>query len=250
MGEDCAIVRSVVVEVEPPLLPLIWRRERGSRVLRDAAATETIAHVVQSVGVPATEVGNVLVDGMTVDRGALRATRVGNAATLRIGPRERPQHAGSGFLLDVHLGALARRMRLLGLDVEWGPDADDDVLAARSAAENRVLLTRDRGLLFRGAVFDGALIRHDDVDAQLDDVLDRFAPAVAPWTRCLRCGSPLEDAPAEEVAPLVEPGTRRTYDQFSRCTGCGRVYWRGAHGPRLEAIVDRALRVRPPDARA
>jgi uncharacterized protein with PIN domain len=93
-------------------------------------------------------------------------------------------------------------------------------------------------------VFDGALIRHDDVDGQLDDVLDRFDPDLAPWTRCLRCGSPLEDATAEEVAPLVEAGTRRTYRRFSRCTGCGRVYWRGAHGRRLEEIIDRALSAR------
>jgi uncharacterized protein with PIN domain len=199
---------------------------------------------VQSVGVPVTEAGDVLVDGVLIERAMLRATRVGDASILRIGPRRRPQDRAGGFLLDVHLGALARRMRLLGLDVEYGPDADDDVLAVRSAAERRVLLTRDRGLLFRSAVFDGALIRHDDVDGQLDDVLDRFDPELSPWTRCLRCGSPLEDVSADEVAPLVEPGTRRTYRQFSRCTGCGRVYWRGAHGRRLEEIIDRALRAR------
>jgi uncharacterized protein len=247
MVEDGATMASVVVEVEPPLLPLIWRRERGDRVRRDAEATDTVAHVVQSVGVPVSEVGDVLVDGGTVPRAVLRATRVGDARTLRIGPRKRPQYCAGGFLLDIHLGALARRMRLLGLDVEYGPDADD-VLAARSAAENRVLLTRDRGLLFRSAVFDGALVRHDAVDAQLDDVLDRFAPDLAPWTRCLRCGFPLEDAAADEVAPHLEPGTRRTYRQFSRCTGCGRVYWRGAHGRRLEAIIDRALSARRTDS--
>jgi uncharacterized protein with PIN domain len=238
---------SVVVEVEQPLRPLIWRRERGDRVLREAAPTETVAHVVQSVGVPVTEVGDVLVDGVLIERAMLRSTRLGDTSTLRIGPRKRPQDCARGFLLDVHLGALARRMRLLGLDVEYGPDADDDVLAARSAAEERVLLTRDRGLLFRSAVFDGALIRHDDVDGQLDDVLDRFDPELAPWSRCLRCGSPLEDVSADEVAPLVEPGTRRTYRQFSRCTGCGRVYWRGAHGRRLEEIIDRALSARHAD---
>ncbi len=239
--------RSVVeVEVEPSLRPLIWWRERGDRVLRDADPAETVAHVVQSVGVPVTEAGDVLLDGVTVDRRMLRSTRVGNATSLLIPPRSRPQDSARGFLLDVHLRALARRMRLLGLDVEYGPHADDDELAARSAAVRRVLLTRDRGLLFRAAVFDGALIRHDDVDDQLDDVLDRFDPDPAPWTRCLRCGFPLEDATAEEVAPLVEPGTRRTYREFSRCTGCGRVYWRGAHGRRLQAIIDRALSRRRP----
>jgi uncharacterized protein with PIN domain len=245
--EDGGVGRSVVVEVEPSLRPLIWWRERGDRVLRDAHPAETVAHVVQSVGVPVTEAGDVLVDGVAVDRRMLRSTRVGSATSLLVLPRSRPQDSARGFLLDVHLRALARRMRLLGLDVEYGPDADDDFLATRSAAEHRVLLTRDRGLLFRGAVFDGALIRHDDVTEQLDDVLDRFAPDLAPWTRCPRCGSPLEDTPPAVVAPLVKPGTRRTYRQFSRCTGCGQVYWRGAHGERLEAIVDRALAARRVD---
>jgi uncharacterized protein with PIN domain len=102
------------------------------------------------------------------------------------------------------------------------------------------LLTRDRGLLFRKSVHDGALIRSDDVETQLDEALRRFAPRLAPWTRCLHCGALLTDVPAAEVAARLEPGTRRTYRTFSRCTGCGQVYWRGAHAQRLEALVHRA----------
>jgi uncharacterized protein with PIN domain len=159
---------------------------------------------------------------------------------LVVEARERPQPNSGRFLLDVHLGTLARRMRLLGIDVAYRPEDVDSQLATCSATEQRELLTRDRGLLFRKAVHGGALIRSDDVDAQLDDVLTRFAPRLAPWTRCLRCGALLAEVPAAEVAAEVEPGTRRTYHSFSRCTGCGRVYWRGAHSERLEALVRRA----------
>jgi hypothetical protein len=136
-------------------------------------------------------------------------------------------------------------MRLLGIDAAYEPDADDSRLAARSAAEQRELLTRDRGLLFRKNVHDGALIRSDDVDEQLDEVLGRFAPQLAPWTRCPRCGALLAEVPALEVADLadqLEPGTRRTYHAFSRCTECSQVYWRGAHSRRLEVLVRRATR--------
>ncbi|SDK91641.1 hypothetical protein SAMN05216282_11814 [Cryobacterium psychrotolerans] len=131
-------------------------------------------------------------------------------------------------------------MRLLGIDAAYEPDGDDSSLATRSATEQRELLTLDRGLLFRRNVHDGALIRTDDVDAQLDDILSRFAPRLAPWTRCLRCGALLEEVSATEVAAQLEPGTARTYRSFSRYTGCGRVYWRGAHSRRLEALVRRA----------
>jgi hypothetical protein len=50
------------------------------------------------------------------------------------------------FLLDVHLGALCRRLRLLGLDVAYHrDDVGDDALIAEAARAGRVLLTRDRG---------------------------------------------------------------------------------------------------------
>jgi uncharacterized protein len=230
----------IVLEVDEPLRPLLPRGERGGRLERDAPPNETVGHLLQSVGVPRTEVGEVHLDGLTIGRDAVRSARVEDLATIRVHARERPQPNPGRFLLDVHLGSLARRMRLLGIDAAYEPDAGDAALAERSAAENRALLTRDRGLLFRTAVPDGGLVRSDDVDEQLRDVLDRFAPRLAPWTRCLRCGAPLAEVAAEEVAAELEPGTRRSYTSFSRCTGCGRVYWRGAHSRRLEGLVERA----------
>jgi uncharacterized protein with PIN domain len=82
-----------------------------------------------------------------------------------------------GFVLDVHLGALARRMRLLGIDTAWPEEAGDPALVERADAERRVLLTRDRGLRARRALWAGAYVRGSDPDDQLDDVLDRFRGA-------------------------------------------------------------------------
>lgn len=243
-GHD-VVVPLVSVEVDPSLRSLLPRRDRGDHVVLDAAPTETVAHLLQVLGVPLTEVGAASVDGRRIGREALRTTHIGHSSAIAVEARERPQSNSGRFLLDVHLGTLARRMRLLGLDAAYDPDGDDSSLAIRSAAEHRELLTRDRGLLFRRIVHDGALIRSGDVDAQLDDILGRFAPRLAPWTRCLRCGALLEDVPAAEVAARLEQGTLRTYRLFSRCTGCDRVYWRGAHSRRLEALVRRATRHEP-----
>ena len=228
-----------MVKVDASLRSLLSRRDRGDHLVRDAAPTETVAHLLQMLGVPPTEVEAASVDGQRVVHAALRTTHLGNSSVIDVEARERPQPNTGRFLLDVHLGTLARRMRLLGIDAAYEPDGDDSQLATRSATEQRELLTRDRGLLFRKAVHDGALIRSDDVDAQLDEILSRFAPRLAPWTRCLRCGALLAEVPAAEVAAQLEPGTRRTYRSFSRCTNCDQVYWRGAHGQRLEALVRR-----------
>lgn len=230
----------ITVGFDPSLRSLLPSRDRGERVVREAAPTETVAHLLQVLGVPVTEVGGASVDGRRIGREALRTTHLGTFSALDVESRQRPQPNSGHFLLDVHLGTLARRMRLLGIDAAYDPGADDSQLAARSGDEGRELLTRDRGLLFRKTVYDGALIRTDDVDAQFDDVLSRFSLRLAPWTRCLRCGALLAAVPIEEVAAQLQPGTRHTYHSFSQCSGCSRLYWRGAHSQRLEALVRRA----------
>jgi uncharacterized protein len=155
----------------------------------------------------------------------------------------RPQPLPSArFLLDVHLGTLARRMRLVGLDTGYGNDLDDDTLIGRANAERRVLLTQDRGLLRRRRLWLGAYVRGARPDGQFRDVLTRFAPPLAPWTRCPACNAPVNAVAKTDVEDLLRPGTRRTYQSFSRCPACGRIYWRGAHGHHLETVVETAQR--------
>jgi hypothetical protein len=214
------------------LLPARLRSRDALDVAVDG--TSTVGHVVEALGVPLTEVSDLLVDGVPVPaRTILRAGDVVDVGLVR-----RPQRLEhEWFLLDVHLGALARRMRLLGLDTVYSSAADDPELVERATVQARVLLTKDRGLLRRHALPMGAYVRGDRPDEQLADVLDRFAPRLAPWTRCPACNGVLVPATVEEVHDRIEPGTRRSYTAFSRCPACGRVYWRGAHARRLEEIV-------------
>ena len=227
----------VVVRVERTLAFLLSPRDRaaGERRLRfDPDAT--VGHVVRAAGVPPTEVGALTLDGSPV----AMASRTTPGGVVDVSPVVRPQPVpDGGFLLDVGLGSLARRLRLLGLDAAYDSAAGDAAQVERATAEDRVLLTQDRGLLMRRALAAGALIRGAGAQQQLADVLDRFAPALAPLTRCTACGGELVAVPKAEVADLLEPGTRRSYDEFSRCTACGRIYWRGAHARRIDELVAR-----------
>src|SRR3954452_20371057 len=180
----------------------------------------TAGHLVQAAGVPLTEVGDVRLDGDVVPFAA--RTRPDAVLDVRAAPRPVAVPAG-GFLLDVGLGALARRLRLLGLDAAWRNDADDPELVEQATAEDRVLLTQDRGLLMRRALAHGALVRGAGPDAQLADVLDRFVVTANPLTRCTACNGSWAPARRAEVAHLRERGPRRTVVEFSRCTRCGRV---------------------------
>jgi uncharacterized protein len=230
----------LAVSVAPELALFLRPGQRSGPVRVTCDGVSTLGHVVESLGVPLTEVGGLVVNGSPAGPGY--RPEGGDIAHVQAMPR--PQRVDSPvFLLDVHLGTVARRLRLVGVDAAYDRDADDDELISRANAGRRVLLTQDRGLLRRHRLWLGAYVRGTRPDDQFADVLSRFAPPLAPWTRCTACNGVLVPAAKADVASELEPGTRRTYDSFSRCESCGRVYWRGAHGPRLQATVDAAIRI-------
>lgn len=238
------------LQLHGDLRDLVRRRARDGVVEVAVPAPRSVKDAVESVGVPHTEVGAVVVDGTDVDWQA----QLAGGETIGVHPvGEVPPGTGAGvgppspprplrFVADVHLGTLARRLRVLGIDTAWRNDAADDDLVACMLAEDRVLLTRDRTLLMRRVVVHGALVRHDDPDEQLTEVAGRFplTEQAAPGTRCARCNGVVDRVPRDEVVAELEPGTRAAdYDSFGRCRDCGRVYWSGAHADAIEAIIDR-----------
>lgn len=229
------------VEFAPELHVFAPRARQAGTLRAGTDGVSSLGHVVESLGVPLTEVGALLVDGREVPVSHVPAA--GESVTVRAVARpQRVPGAPLCFLLDVHLGTLARRLRLLGVDTAYeSTDIGDPALAARSAAERRVMLSRDRGLLRRRELWAGAFVYSTRPEEQLRDVLDRFQPELRPWTRCTACNGLLREATKDEVAEQLKHGTHATYDVFAQCTACGRAYWKGAHHEQLEAIVERAL---------
>lgn len=226
------------VEFAPELALFVQRRPHRTLV---TDGVSSLGHAVESAGVPLTEVGTLRVDGREVPVSYVPAA--GDRVEVRT--VERPQRVPGAplrFLLDVHLGTLARRLRLLGVDTAYeSTDIGDPALAALSAAEKRVMLSRDRGLLRRRELWAGAYVYSTRPEDQLRDILDRFRPELRPWTRCTACNGLLKEATKEEVADQLHGGTQRSYDVFAQCRECGRAYWKGAHHEQLVAIVERAL---------
>ena len=226
----------VTVAAELQFLMRAGRRGRPVAVTCDGVSS--LGHVVESLGVPLTEVGTMTVNG----KPATASYRPRGGDVIQVNAVDRPQRLGvSRFVLDVHLGTLARRLRLVGVNAAYSNDAADEALIDQANAGQRVLLTQDRGLLRQRRLRMGAYVRGARPDDQLTDVLARFAPALAPWTRCPACNTLLVSAQKAAVEPRLQPGTRRTYEVFAECGSCGRVYWRGAHAARLQAIVDAAI---------
>jgi len=229
---------TVRLHIHPALRFLLPRRGRDSGDLDlPHDPTATAGHLVQSAGIPLTEVGDLVVAGVPVSRQS--RLREQDRLDVAVRPRPQPLEGPALFLLDVHLGTLTRRLRLLGVDAAYRRDADDDQLVEQAGRENRVLLSRDRGLLMRRALRRAAFVRGQHPDDQLADIMERFQPPLRPWSLCVTCGGTLIPVPKAQVANRLEPGTLRTVQQFSQCRSCGHVYWHGAHDARLQQVVRR-----------
>lgn len=230
---------TLTLRFAPELRFFLPPRHRGTPVRVEHDRTSSLGHVVESLGVPLTEVGALRLG----DQRVTPSYRPRPGELVDVAPVERPQRPPFSpvrFLLDVHLGTLARRLRLLGVDTAYDNDRDDEALVRQANDERRVLLTRDRRLLYRRSLRAGGHVRGDRPEQQLRDVLDRFAPPLHPWTRCPACNGLLSPVAKSDVADELAAGTLATYDTFARCGVCSRVYWSGAHYRRLAQIVREA----------
>jgi len=213
---------------------------------RPLAEKTSIKDVIESCGVPHPEVDLILVDDQPVGFGHTVAAD----AKVEVFPVEnrdtnntvkRLQTVGIiKFVADGHLGSLTRNLRLLGFDVIYQRNADDRQLLEVMARENRALLTRDRRLLMHGIVQHGYYPRSQNADEQTIEVVRRFdlSELIAPFTRCLLCNAPLEEAAKADVFDKLEPLTKIYYGQFRRCPDCKQIYWPGSHFPKLQKRIE------------
>jgi len=224
--------------------------QRGHAFTHTFTGTPSVKDTIEALGVPHTEVDMILVNGRSVGFGhrleggervavypMFERLDISPATRLRPKPLRVPR-----FVLDVHLGTLARYLRLVGFDAVWRNDLSDEQIIESSVRERRVILTRDRGILRHKRVTHGYWLRSTDPLEQLDEVVRglQLGDRLEPFTRCLECNGMIAPIAAEDAAPLVPRRVRAATDDFRRCRECGRVYWAGSHRPRLEAIVARA----------
>jgi uncharacterized protein with PIN domain len=145
------------------------------------------------------------------------------------------------FVLDVHLGRLAKYLRLCGFDTMYRNRFSDREIIEISLSDHRIILTRDRGILKNRKVTHGYWIRSIVPEEQLAEVLDRFdlRKNIMPFTRCLECNSSLTDVPKEEIIENLRPDTKKYFNDFRKCNGCGRIYWEGSHYDKMKDFVKR-----------
>ena len=212
---------------------------------------DTVKALIESLGIPHTEVDLILANGRSVpfEHRVHQGDRISVYPvfeSLEIGSvtKVRPQALRrTRFVLDVHLGRLAKLLRMLGFDTLYSNSYDDSSLSRISRDERRIILTRDRELLKRSMITHGYCLRSDQPMEQLLEVTRRFdlQEKIEPFSRCLRCNRLLQEIDRQQACASVPEYVAQTYERYKTCPDCGRIYWQGSHWEHMRSVLEASL---------
>ena len=146
------------------------------------------------------------------------------------------------FIADVHLGKLARLLRMLGFDTVYKNDFTLDELVKISDEENRILLSRNASLL-KTHPDKCFIVSDEDPLVQLKQVIQHFGlnDRFQPFSRCIVCNGILESVSKENIAYLLQKNTASYFTEFWQCKDCQRIYWKGSHYDRMLKTIENIL---------
>jgi uncharacterized protein with PIN domain len=207
----------------------------------------SVKDVIESLGVPHTEVDLILVNSKSVGFDYLindgddisvypvfESLDITNVQHLRPKPLREPK-----FIADVHLGKLTRYLRMMGFDVFYKNDFDDNEIVNFSLTEPRAILTRDRGILKRSEVTHGYWVRSTKIKEQVIEVIKRFdlKNLIKEFSRCIECNSVLKLISKNEIMDDLPPKVLKSQADFSRCSGCKKYFWKGTHHQKMLSFI-------------
>ena len=220
--------------------------QRGKSIPISFQGRQSIKHLIEALHVPHTEVGEMLVNGSSVDFSYL----VNDGDHVQVIPitkgypgadsiDDKESDGAPRFVLDNHLGKLARYLRMLGFDALYSNNYQDDELAQISEQDGRFLVTRDRGLLMRKTIARGYCVRSKEPKQQFVELVERFDlfDRIRPFQRCLRCNGQLQPVAKADILDRLEPLTIKYYNEFQICPECCQIYWKGSHYKRMESFM-------------
>jgi len=207
----------------------------------------SIKHVIEAIGVPHAEVDLILVNSQPVDFNYILKDNDYVSVypvfeTLDISgvsPLRKKTLRELKFVLDVHLGKLAKYLRMLGFDTLYRNDNDDKEIVRISLEEHRVILSRDIGLLKVKSVSHAYFIRNQYPKDQLTEVLNHFDlyKAINPFNRCIKCNGHLDSVEKETIIQQLEPLTKKYFNEFFRCNHCQSIFWKGSHFDHMTSFI-------------
>lgn len=206
-----------------------------------------VGDTLVSLGIPFAEIDLILVNGSPVkitdeikedDRIAVYP-KFENLNISSISRLREIELGETKFILDCHLGKLAKYMRMLGFDTIYKNRMNDDEIIDIAIREKRIILTRDKLLLKSSRIVQGYFVRTIGKHEQLIEVVKKFDlyNKFKSFTRCMCCNSQLTELNNVAIADKVEPNIAKLYDTFYYCSKCDKVYWKGSHFKKMETYI-------------
>lgn len=206
-----------------------------------------IGEVIEMLGVPHSEVDLIIINGNSVNFNyrlededcvsvypTFESIDISSINHLRPRPLRQIK-----FILDVHLGRLAKYLRICGFDCVY-ENLDDDEIIDRALSEKRIILTKDRGLLKNKKVTHSYWVRSKESKQQLLEIFNRFdlKGKVKFLVRCLLCNNKLQPISKKDVKHLVPLNTTSYYEVFYQCPHCKKIYWEGSHYQNMSKLIE------------
>jgi uncharacterized protein with PIN domain len=207
-----------------------------------------IKDTIEAIGVPHTEIDLILVNGSSVSfhyklknndhvsvYPVFESFDISEISRLRNEPLRNPK-----FILDVHLGKLAKYLRMAGLDTLYENYYTDSEIVKISKKEKRIILTRDIGILKFKDIRYGYWIRSQNPTEQFGEIVRRFdlPTYFKPFYRCINCNGLIRKTTKKSVLNILQPKTRKFYHEFYQCESCNKVYWKGSHFDKMVSFID------------
>ncbi|MGC8765843.1 MAG: Mut7-C RNAse domain-containing protein [Brevinematia bacterium] len=234
--------RICYVRVYGDLRYLLHKKYRDGEITIKFLLSASVKDIIESLGIPHTEVGLVLLNGISADWNE----KISDGSRLAVYPffynvdiktisRVYWQPERIRFVSDVHLGRLSKYLRILGFDCVYQNNFEDEEIIEIAHREKRIILTKDRGILKNNRVKYGLLLRSKNTKEQLKEVMERFdlEAKKKPFTRCINCNQKLKKISRKEAMGVFSYLSDRYYTDFYRCSLCKKVYYKGSHYYRM-----------------
>jgi len=242
------VPRTIHIRFYEELNDFLTHQRRKTTITHEFFGSPTIKDIIESLNVPHTEVDLLLANSEPVSFGyrpsegdlisvypVFESLDVSHITLVRRAPLRRTR-----FILDVHLGKLARYLRMLGFDSLYENDYTDDAIVRIAEKEKRIVLTRDIGILKNNSLSRGYWVRSQQPAEQVREVVGRLhlSSAIKPFNRCIGCNGTIVKVSKEDVIGELKPMTRKYFTEFYRCRKCKKVYWNGTHYQRMSRMID------------
>ena len=220
---------------------------KKKRFLHHYTDRTSVKDLIESLGVPHTEVDLILINSKSVGFDYIindgddisvyplfESTDISEVQHLRPEPLRKPK-----FVADVHLGRLTRYLRMIGLDVLYKNNFNDDEIVRISLNDKRTILTKDKGILKRNEVTHGYWLRSTKVEEQAIEVLKRFdlKNQIKEFSRCMECNQLLEAVSKKKIINELPEKVAYQHNEFFRCPSCMKLFWKGTHYHNMSSFI-------------